>query len=131
MIKETVNESRFIDVLSTDEYASWSYGAIKALFEYYEQMSEDLGEDIELDRVAIRCEWSEYESAWEAMEQYQPEDMPTLDNSEGMDLVEIQAEGEKLAREWLEERTIVLNVENVDTQANEYRTIKSIVIKQF
>lgn len=131
MIKETVNEYRFKDVLLADEYASWSYGAAKALFDYYEQLSEDSGMDIELDRVAIRCEWTEYDSAWEAMEQYQPEDMPTVDNSEGMDLLEIQEASEKLAREWLEERTTVLDVENVDINATEYRTIKSILVMQF
>jgi len=130
-IKETVNEYRFTDVLLADEYASWTYGAAKALFDYYEQLSEGLGEDIELDRVAIRCEWTEYNSAWDAMMQYQPDDMPTVDNSEGMDLVEIQQASEELAREWLEERTTVLDVENVDTSANEYRIIKSILVMQF
>jgi hypothetical protein len=131
MIKETVNEYRFTEVLLADEYALWSYGATKALFDYYEDLSESIGEDIELDRVAIRCEWSEYASAWEAMEQYQPEDMPLVDNSEGMDLLEIQDASEQLAREWLEERTTVLDVKNVDTSANEYRTIKSILVMQF
>ena len=131
MKKETVNDSRFTDVLMSDEYAGWSYGATKALFDYYNQLSDDIGEDIELDRVAIRCEWTEYDSAWGAMEQYQPDDMPTVENSEGMDLLEIQEEGERLAREWLEDRTTVLDVENIDTKANECRTIKSILVAQF
>lgn len=131
MIKETVNEYRFTSVLLEDEFASWTYGATKALFDYYEQLSEDIGEDIELNRVAIRCEWNEYDSAWDAMQQYQPEDMPTVDDSEGMDLVEISEASEQLAREWLEERTLVLDVENVDTSANEYRTIKSILVREF
>lgn len=128
-IKETVTQSRFTSVLLADEYASWSYGATKALFDYYEELSEDIGEDIELDPVAIRCEWSEYSSAWEAMEQYQPEDMPTLDDSEGMDLVEIQEESEKLAREWLDNRTTILDVENTDF-AN-HCTIDSILVAEF
>lgn len=136
MIKQTVSESHFIDTLMSDEYASWTYGAAQALFEYYEQLSEDIGEDIELDRVAIRCEWSQHPSAWEAMLQYQPDDMPTIDdepdeNGVGMDLVELSEAQETAAREWLEERTTVLDVENIDTSANEYRTIKSVLVMQF
>ncbi len=115
MIKETVNEYRFTEVLLKDEYAHWSYGATKALFDYYEQLSEDIGEDIELDHVAIRCEWNEHASAIDAYNEYNR--MPH--NSES------------LAREWLEERTTVLDVENVDTSANEYRVIKSVLVREF
>jgi hypothetical protein len=118
MIKETVNESRFTDVLMFDEYAGWTYGAIKALYDYYEQLSEDIGEDIELDPVAIRCEWTEYDSAWDAMEEYQPDDMPTIEEA-----------SEQLAREWLEERTTVLDVKNVDHDNGGY--ITSVLVMQF
>lgn len=131
MIKETVNEYHFTSTLLRDEYARWTYGATKALFDYYEQLSEEMEQDIELDPVAIRCDWTEHDSAWDAMLQYQPEDMPTVDNSEGMDLIEISVASEQLAREWLEERTTVLDVENIDNAPHEYRTIKSILVMQF
>jgi len=42
------------------------------------------------------------------MEQYQPEDMPTVDDSEGMDLLEISEAGEALALEWLQDMTQVI-----------------------
>lgn len=123
MIKETVNEYRFTDVLLSDEYASWSYGATKALFDYYEQLSEDICEDIELDRVAIRCEWTEYESVAQAYREHYGDDS---------DLPEDQRRTtEEEQREWLEEQTHVLDIENVDTSANEYRTIKSILVREF
>ena len=127
MIKETVSEARFSEVLRADEYASWTYGATKALFDYYEQLSEDIGEDIELDHVAIRCEWNEYDTAWDAMLQYQPDDMPTVENSEGMDLVEIQQASEILARKWLEERTTVLDVDNTEYEYTPKSTIEKTV----
>ena len=127
MIKQTVNEYRFMQVLREDEYASWSYGATKALYDYYEQLSEDIGEDIELDHVAIRCEWNEYDTAWDAMLQYQPDDMPTVENSEGMDLVEIQQASEILARKWLEERTTVLDVDNTEYEYTPKSTIEKTV----
>lgn len=136
MIKETVNEYRFRDVLMSDQYTSWTYGACSALFDYYKQLSEDIGEDIELDRVAIRCDWSEYPSAWDAMLEYQPDDMPTIDDEpdedgRGMDLVELAEAQEQAAREWLEERTQVLDVENIDISADTYQTVKSILVMQF
>jgi hypothetical protein len=64
------------------------------------------------------------------MEQYHPDDMP-VEGEPGDDLLEIAEKNEQAAREWLDERTTVLDVENVDTSANEYRTIKSILIMQF
>lgn len=59
-IKTELSFYDFRAALKADEYASWSNDAISALFDYYEQLSEDIGQDIELDTVAIRCEWSEY-----------------------------------------------------------------------
>jgi len=61
--------------LSTQEAVNilledWSYDAALALVGYYESLEEELGESIDLDRVAIRCEWSEYESPIEAVKDY-------------------------------------------------------------
>jgi len=50
------------NILLEDEFAKWSHNAALALIEYYESLEEGLGESIDLDRVAIRCEWSEYKS---------------------------------------------------------------------
>jgi hypothetical protein len=38
---------------------AFSYEAITALFEWYDELSESC--DIEFDPVAIRCDWSEYD----------------------------------------------------------------------
>ena len=49
----------------------WCYNTLKALYEYYYQMSEDLQETIVLtDPTVIRCEWVVYESMEEAFRQY-------------------------------------------------------------
>ena len=58
------------NMLLEDKSAKWSYKAALALVEYYESLEQDLGESIDLDRVAIRCDWSEYESVAEALEYY-------------------------------------------------------------
>ena len=111
MIKETVLLHTFRDrFISSDSYRNnFTYEGLEALYDYLEQYSEDIGQEIEFDMIALCCEYSEYKSAWEAMEQYQLDDMPTVENSEGMDLVEIQDASEALALEWLEEKTQVIS----------------------
>ena len=40
----------------------FSYEGKKALYEYLNELSEDIGEPIELDVIALCCEYTEYES---------------------------------------------------------------------
>ena len=56
----TMTISQMVDDLMGDEYAKWSYAAAHAIDNHLEEISEDLGESIEWDRVAIRCEFTEY-----------------------------------------------------------------------
>jgi hypothetical protein len=69
-MKQTITESQFIDAIVGDEYNSMSYEGAKALFEYLEQYEQDCDEDIEFDRVAIRCEFSEYKNLEEVLSEY-------------------------------------------------------------
>lgn len=55
MIIQQVYKSAFIDAMRDD----FSYDACLALYDYLDELSDDIGEDISFDRVAIRCEWSE------------------------------------------------------------------------
>lgn len=59
-IYETLNTSNMADRLYRDDNAGWSYEGAKALAEYVEQLAEDIGEPIEFDYVALRCEYTEY-----------------------------------------------------------------------
>lgn len=70
MIKNTVNFSQFCDSFSGSYQNNFSYGGKRALFDYLEQLSDDIGEDIELDPIALCCEYTEYEDLREASEQY-------------------------------------------------------------
>lgn len=64
MLKKTISTQHAADILFADEYASWhkNYAACLALAEYLENLSEDAGNDIELDKVTLRCGFSLYES---------------------------------------------------------------------
>lgn len=61
MIK-TVTFSEFCDSFSDTYKHNFSYAGKRALFDYFEQLEEDTGEQIELDPVALCCEYSEYEN---------------------------------------------------------------------
>ena len=48
----------------------FSYEGLKALFEYLEELSEDLGSPIELDVIGLCSEFSEYSSIEEFNDDY-------------------------------------------------------------
>lgn len=48
----------------------FSYAAAHALAEYYEDLEEEIGEEIEIDPVAIACDWDEYGDGDELLEAY-------------------------------------------------------------
>ena len=48
-----------------DENAAWSMAGAFALVEYLEEIEAYCGTEIEFDRAAIRCEYSEHESLQE------------------------------------------------------------------
>ena len=64
-MKETLNALEIADRLFRDENANWSYAGAKALAEYLEQLEEDTGEEMEFDRVSIRCDYAEWKSLQE------------------------------------------------------------------
>jgi len=48
----------------------FSYDGKKALFDYLEELSEDLGEPMELDIIGLCCEFTEYQSLQEFNDDY-------------------------------------------------------------
>ena len=58
-MKTTVNQSEFIDAFHRyDRYDQFGYDALVSLFDYLEQMEEDTGEEMELDVIALCCDYS-------------------------------------------------------------------------
>ena len=59
-IVQTLTKSSFIDAFKqSSRKDQFSYEALEAIFEYMEEYSANTGESIELDIVAICCEWAE------------------------------------------------------------------------
>ena len=76
-MKDTVTEYQFIDTMAQKQHG-FSYEGARALFEYFENLEQDTGEELEFDPVAIRCEFDEYESLEDVKKSYQ--DIETLED---------------------------------------------------
>lgn len=82
MIKAYINQSEFVDALTrTYDNTNFSYEGKVALYEYLTQLSDDIGEDIELDPIAFCCEYTEYDSFEDLQKDHpQVKDMEDLSN---------------------------------------------------
>jgi hypothetical protein len=69
-MKETLSTNEVAERLLADENANWTWAGAQALAEYLEELEADMGEEIEFDRVAIRCDFSEWESLQEWVQDY-------------------------------------------------------------
>lgn len=96
-------ERAFIDMNRKEQF---TYEGKKALYEYLEQLSDDMGEDIELDVIALCCEYSEYATADEAAANYFEYEGMTY-NEDGSE-AETTEEVEQKAVDFLEYRTQVI-----------------------
>jgi len=61
-MKKTLATYDIANELLQDQYANWSRNGAFALAEYLEEYEDSTGEELELDVVAIRCDFSEHES---------------------------------------------------------------------
>ena len=88
----------------------FSREALEALFEYIENYEEDTESRVELDVVGLCCEFTEYTTAVEAASDYGFTTELEADDYEDAESYEDAKESE--AREWLEDRTIVIDFDN-------------------
>lgn len=95
-MKNTVTSHSFVEAFrACGRETQFTRAALFALFDYLESYEDDCGVEIELDPIAICCEWAEYESAVEAAESYGRE---FSDESDALD--------------WLREQTQVIEFQS-------------------
>ena len=63
-MKQTITESQFIDAFRDcgrygGDNDNFTYEALQLLFEHFQEYEEDTGEEMELDPIAICCDFSE------------------------------------------------------------------------
>lgn len=97
-MKHTLSKYEIANALLNDEYKKWSHDAAYALAEYYLELENDSGIEMELDIVLIRCNWNEYESIQEMRESY--------------DSVSERFERDSSFIKWIEDKTFLLKLKN-------------------
>tara|TARA_R100001443_G_scaffold116675_2_gene137982 strand:- start:41 stop:361 length:321 start_codon:yes stop_codon:yes gene_type:complete len=66
----TINQYDFIDAFKGMRKDNFSYDGLIALYEALEMLSDDLGQPIELDVIALCCEYAEYDNLEEFQADY-------------------------------------------------------------
>ena len=82
-IVDTITLSMFRDYfLRSEQYKNnFSYEGLEALYNYLEEYSEDLGEDIEMDVIGFSCDYVEYNDIQEFQKDY-GEEYKTIEDIE-------------------------------------------------
>jgi hypothetical protein len=99
-MKQNIGFSQFVDAFWDTYKSNFSYDGKRALFDYIEEKEADIGKEIELDIVALCCEYSEYSSAIECQEQCQYRNAPERD-----EILDDDARYEAALREFLRDNT--------------------------
>ena len=70
-MKQSINMYQFERAfVNMDRSNQFSYDGLKALFGYLEEYEEDSGTEVELDVIALCCEYAEYDSLEEFQGNY-------------------------------------------------------------
>ncbi len=91
-MKQTMSQSDFLNQWPESQKNQFSFDALRALFDYYEELEEDCGTEIEYDPIAICCEWCEYDSLEAACADY--DSCETLEDfQESTQIIELESDG--------------------------------------
>ena len=113
-MKQTLTTGQAADMLLADDNANWTYAGAHALITNLEEMEDETSEEIEFDRVAIRCEYSEYKNAMECCRDCglgisRTPDKKAVDGDDDLPIPgENEEEKEALALAFLNENTTVI-----------------------
>ena len=80
-MKQTINEYDFLKAFKECRPNNFSRAGLFALYDYLEQLENDIGEEIELDVIGLCCEYAEYDSLEEFQADYS-EDYQTIGDIE-------------------------------------------------
>ena len=107
-MKQSINEYQFRDAFMSIRPDNFSYEGLGVLFDYLEQLGDDIGEEIELDVIAICCDYSEM-SYDDIVDEY-----IRHDDTAWEDIRDEKDEGDRneYILEWLQDRTQVITVDD-------------------
>lgn len=79
-MKQTINFYDFSNAFhKADRGDQFTYSGLRAIFDYIEEYEDSADEEVELDVIAICCEYSEYDSIADFWLEYYQEDYPDMD----------------------------------------------------
>ena len=81
MIISNVSTYDFHNAFNAMRPDDFSYDALEALYTYLDDLSDDIGEPIELDVIAICCDFAEYTTVAEALAAYSLESLEELQDN--------------------------------------------------
>ena len=94
----TMSKADFVERLVADKNASWSAEGAEVLFDYLDEMGDDICASIEFDLVGLRCDYSE-DTVDDLIDQY---DIDVSDAEDDED------EKTDLVRDYLERNTAIV-----------------------
>ena len=81
-MKQSVNEYDFLKAFKECRPNNFSRAGLFALYDYLEQYEDVTGEEIELDVIALCCEYAEYDSLQEFQRDYGEKDFKSIEDIE-------------------------------------------------
>ena len=75
---QSINQNQFQDAFMKLRSDNFSYEGLNALYNYLEQLEDDMEKSIELDVIALCCEYSEYKNLEHLQEDYS--DIETMED---------------------------------------------------
>lgn len=102
-MKKSISFNGFTDAFrDMGREDQFTYKGKRALYDYLEEYEESTGEEVELDVIALCCEFTEYDTALECAKEY-----PRFTIDEDHD----EDEQEEDAKEFLRDNTTLIEVE--------------------
>ena len=109
-MKTTLNRSQFMDSFTAmDRYDQFAYDGLTVLFDYLESYEDDTGEEIELDVIALCCDYS-HDTVQEIADNYSI-DLSDCDDgictASAYGLEQVEKAKRETVREYLENNTTI------------------------
>ena len=106
-MKQTIGFSQFIDAFqSRGRMGQFSYEALRVLFDHLEQYEEDCEIEIELDVIAICCEYSEMTTE-EFLSQYNLDLEEDADEEDEKDAINCYLDENTMRCGWTSKDTVI------------------------
>lgn len=112
VVNSYINDSQLFHDLKAMGRDNFSYDGAKSLMEYLDQLSDDIGENIEYDPIAFCCDFAEYcESEYVSLSEeysFAPKICDYIDTAEYPDDDDAHEAHKADLIEWLQEQTTVI-----------------------